>query len=130
LVLVLEFLRAEVAGREPEHREPPRPVLGVQRFEGLELWRVTALAGGVDDQQDLAAVGRGQVYRLLAGQWPVAVVQQAAAGGQGKPGYARQEHTEEAGSRAGQGFEGSGRGHGPILDPIAAVYAISWGLVR
>src|SRR5690606_21924244 len=117
LVLVLELLRAEVAGRESEHGETLCPVLRVQRFQGFELRGVTALAGGVDDQQDLAAVGRRQVDLLLAGQGPVAVRQEAAAGRQGQAGQAREDRGDEPGSRAGQGFAGSGRGHAPDSRP-------------
>src|SRR5690606_38711708 len=130
LVLILEFLRTEIAGREAEHVEPLRAVPRVQRLQGLKLRRIATFAGGVDDQQDVAAVGRGQVDRLLARQGPVAVVQEAAGGGNGQACQPRQDRAEKAGSRAGQGFAGSDRSHVPILDRIAAAYAISWAQVR
>ena len=53
----------------------------VESLEVVELRGEAALAGGVDDQQHVAAVGLAQVDGLLAGERAEAVVQQP--GGRG-----------------------------------------------
>src|SRR5262249_27004622 len=52
------LLSAEIVAREAEDGQTPGRVLLVERLELLVLRRVAALAGDVDDEDDLALVAR------------------------------------------------------------------------
>jgi hypothetical protein len=62
LFLAARFLAAELVAGEAQHFQATRMQLAVQGFEALVLRREAAFAGGVDDEEDLAAVP-GQVDR-------------------------------------------------------------------
>src|ERR1022692_912129 len=56
LVIGPGLLMAELVARKAEHLQAAVLVLGIKRLQALVLRREPALAGGVDDQQDLALV--------------------------------------------------------------------------
>lgn len=54
---IARFLRTELVARKAENNKTPVLEAPVEFFEAGVLWREAALAGGIDDEQDVAAIG-------------------------------------------------------------------------